>query len=151
MRTSLLANNTICTLLHMENMVMGIAFGTAVSNIRKGHIENFNGTYNLIKLNDIKNEKQTFKEFAECKSGIMTGSDIYIKLWFEVEIGKIGFLCNSYEDMGEYKWFPLNSGGEYRKYYGNNSKVVDLWHDGFNIRIVKCALHVEIKGFAGRA
>lgn len=38
MRKQLLMSNTIDNLLHMGNAVMGIAFGTAVSTIRKNHI-----------------------------------------------------------------------------------------------------------------
>ena len=73
-------------------------------------------------------------DYVDCKSGIMTGSDSYICLWFEPVLNNIKFDCNSAKDMGEYRWFPLNSGGEFRKWYGNNSKVVNLWHDGFDIR-----------------
>ena len=72
-------------------------------------------------------------EYLDCRSGIMTGSDSYIKLWFEPRITNIKFDCNSAEEMGEYRWFPLNSGGEYRLYYGNNSKIVNLWHNGAEI------------------
>lgn len=79
-------------------------------------------------------KKSSIKEYVECKSGIMTGSDKYIKLWYEVDYRKIKFDCKNYTDMGDFKWFPLNSGGDFRYYYGNNSKVVDLWSDGYNIR-----------------
>lgn len=71
---------------------------------------------------------------VNCKSGIMTGSDIYIKFWNEVNIKNIKFDCTSKKDMGDYKWFPLNSGGEFRKWYGNNLKVVNLWNNGIEIK-----------------
>lgn len=82
-------------------------------------------------------EKFTYnkiEDYINCKSGIMTGSDDYIRLWFEPQISKIKTTCKTYLDMGEFKWFPLNSGGGFRKWYGNNSKVVDLYHDGYNIK-----------------
>lgn len=61
MRLELLSNYTINNLMHMENMVMGIAFGTAVTNLRKCKLGKFKGTYNLIKLCDIKeNEPREF-------------------------------------------------------------------------------------------
>ena len=48
---------TITNLMHMENMVMRIAFGTAVTIFRNIHLENFKAVYNHIKLEDIvKNE-----------------------------------------------------------------------------------------------
>ena len=30
------------------------------------------------------------------------------------------------------KWFPLNKGGEYRKWYGNNDYVVNYQYDGIS-------------------
>lgn len=57
MRQNLLNRYTINNLMHMENMVMGIAFGTAVTTIRNCRIAGFKGTYNHIKMKDIKNDK----------------------------------------------------------------------------------------------
>lgn len=58
MRTTILATKTITNLMHMENMVMGIAFGTAVTVFRNIRIDGFKGTYHHIKLEDIiKDEK----------------------------------------------------------------------------------------------
>ena len=74
------------------------------------------------------------EKYMDCRSGIMTGSDNFIKLWFEPSIDKINFKCNNATDMGEFRWFPLNSGGDYRLYYGNNSKIVNLWHEGADIK-----------------
>lgn len=54
-RISLLRTKTITNLMHMENMVMGIAFGTAVTIFRNDRICGFKGTYNQIKLQDIDN------------------------------------------------------------------------------------------------
>ena len=77
---------------------------------------------------------KSVSNFVDCKSGIMAGDGKYILLWFEPKVSSIKFDCESYEDMGDYKWFPLNSGGDFRKWYGNYIKVVDLWNDGYNIR-----------------
>ena len=57
MRENTLHARTITNLMHMENMVMGIAFGTAVTVFRNDHINGYKGTYNQIKLKDIENEK----------------------------------------------------------------------------------------------
>lgn len=53
MRTKLLNADNITNLMHMENMVMGIAFGTAVSIFRNNHITGYKGTYNHIKLSNL--------------------------------------------------------------------------------------------------
>ncbi len=64
MRTNMLNSGTILTLMHMENMVMHIAFGTAVTVFQKGMIAHYKGTYNQIKLQDITNEDNTEKPKA---------------------------------------------------------------------------------------
>lgn len=84
------------------------------------------------KICDVYNNSLV-KKYMDCKSGIMTGSDSYIRIWTEVTTANLKLDCKSAEDMGDYRWFPLNSGGDFRYYYGNNSKVVNLWHDGADI------------------
>ena len=57
LRNNILKEKTINNLMHMENMVLGIAFGTAVTNFRNIILPKFKGTYNQIKLIDIENDK----------------------------------------------------------------------------------------------
>ena len=57
MREKVLRTRTITNLMHMENMVMGIAFGTAVTVFRNDHVTGYKGTYNQIKLQDIENDE----------------------------------------------------------------------------------------------
>ena len=61
MRTKILKTKTITNLMHMENMVMGIAFGTAVTVFQNTISKGYKGTYNHITLSDI--EKGQPKEF----------------------------------------------------------------------------------------
>lgn len=56
LRQKLLHSKTVMNLMHMENMVMGIAFGTAVTVFRNCHIDGFKGTYNQVKLQDIEDD-----------------------------------------------------------------------------------------------
>ena len=60
MRVNILNTKNITNLMHMENMVMGIAFGTAVTIFRNEHIPNYKGTYNQIKLCDIENNRPRY-------------------------------------------------------------------------------------------
>jgi hypothetical protein len=57
MRKKMLSTRTISTLMHMENMVMGIAFGTAVSNLYGKHIDGYKGLYNHVTMSDIEDDK----------------------------------------------------------------------------------------------
>lgn len=55
MRKNILQTKDIINLMHMENMVMGIAFGTAVTIFRNSRVIKYKGTYNQVKLCDIEN------------------------------------------------------------------------------------------------
>lgn len=57
MRKKILSTRTITNLLHMENMVMGIAFGTAVASLYGRHIVDYRGQYNYVTMKDIVDEK----------------------------------------------------------------------------------------------
>lgn len=65
MRKNIISTKNIVCLMHMENMVMGIAFGTAVTVFRNLHIFNFKGTYTQIKLCDIANNKPRYFPIIE--------------------------------------------------------------------------------------
>jgi hypothetical protein len=52
MRSNIVKDFTIANLMHMENMVMGIAFGTAVSIFKNAKMPSFKGTYHQIKTKD---------------------------------------------------------------------------------------------------
>ena len=56
-RKKIIDCNTLTNLMHMDNMVMGIAFGTAVSVIRKFNIPEYVGTYNYVTMSDINNDE----------------------------------------------------------------------------------------------
>ncbi|HHU54036.1 MAG TPA: BREX-1 system adenine-specific DNA-methyltransferase PglX [Clostridiaceae bacterium] len=57
MRKRLLKKHTLTNFMHMNNMVMGIAFGTAVSVFLNNRIRNYKGTYNAIKYEDLIDNK----------------------------------------------------------------------------------------------
>lgn len=57
MRKQLLKKYTISNLMHMENDVMGIAFGTAVTITHLPYDSEFKGTYHQIKMMDVKEHK----------------------------------------------------------------------------------------------
>lgn len=75
---------------------------------------------------------------AELKAGMSTGDNtVFQRYWYEVNIRRIDFnrIDGGYEGNG--KWFPCNSGGEYRKWYGNNEVVVDWENNGERIKAHK--------------
>lgn len=56
LRNKILSSETITNLLHMDNQVMGIAFGTAVTILRNCYIGGYKGTYNYIYNSDINGD-----------------------------------------------------------------------------------------------
>ena len=61
-----------------------------------------------------------------------TNNELYLRRWFETSIFQIGFgILNRQESILSKKtWFPYQKGGEFRKWYGNNSYVVYYYNDG---------------------
>jgi len=61
-----------------------------------------------------------------------TNNDRFVRRWHEVAVTNIGFGCASVEEaqVTGKKWFPYNKGGEFRKWYGNNSFVVNYEKGG---------------------
>lgn len=153
MRVNLLQTKTITNLMHMENMVMGIAFGTAVTVFRNGHLSDYKGTYNHIKYEDIENDIPKTFPIAENRFA-QVSTDNFAKIpgspvayWVSTD-GLKAFCAKSFSERfisgGRNKthnnekyvrawweisdtnrWQGYSNGGEYRKWYGNNIDVVD--------------------------
>ena len=78
-------------------------------------------------------ENSPIEDYAFGRQGMTTTDNAkYLRLWYEVKIGGIGFGVISRQDSIKRatKWFPYNKGGAYRKWYGNNDYVVFYLNDG---------------------
>ncbi|MCW3779266.1 BREX-1 system adenine-specific DNA-methyltransferase PglX [Levilactobacillus namurensis] len=157
MRRDTLKNYTISNLMHMENNVMGIAFGTAVTIFRNIQLASFSGTYHQIKTADVAKGTPTHvpisgNRFNRTNQANFTKiPGMPIAYWatrdvfnlFKIETldskfrGKEGlgtgnnsrFLRFWYEiKHNSPGWYPYQKGGSYRKWYGNNEYYVD-WRD----------------------
>ena len=56
----------------------------------------------------------------------------FIKDWYEVSLNNINFNCKSEQESlsDNRKWYPINCGGTFRKWYGNQNSVVNWYHNG---------------------
>ncbi len=71
---------------------------------------------------------------AEFKAGISTGDNSrFERLWHEVSSRDIGAI-GSVVGVGKSRWTPCNSGGRFRRWYGNNGVVMDWENDGERIK-----------------
>lgn len=80
------------------------------------------------------------KDFATPRVGLQTGENArFVREWWEVDDQKSSYSCCSLEESvsSACKWFPYNKGGDFRKWYGNNSSVVNWEYDGQEIRNYK--------------
>lgn len=76
-------------------------------------------------------------EVSKARQGMKTlNNDKFIKNWFEVDMNNICYGAKSLEEakLSKRKWFPINHGGEYKKYYGNNDYVVNWYDDGAEMK-----------------
>ena len=73
--------------------------------------------------------------FAELKAGMSTGDNtLFQRSWFEVSFDGIEFDRLDNTSNSSKKWYPCNSGGEYRKWYGNNEVIVNWSDNGVEIK-----------------
>ena len=82
----------------------------------------------------------SFSDFVTPKSGFSTGdNDKFIHFWWELNWQSFCIDCVSLPEAHlktEY-WFPLNKGGGFRKWYGNNLFAVNWKNNAFEMK--KCS------------
>ena len=80
---------------------------------------------------------------ATPRQGLATAdNDRFTRFWSEVGINSVGRNLTSSDKAQEtgLRWFPYNKGGEYRKWYGNQTHLVDWHDDGKGIKDFKNAV-----------
>ena len=74
--------------------------------------------------------KEKVGNYAETRHGLVTGNgELFMRLWYEVEYQTISF-----DSDKNYKWFPYNKGGSFRRWYGNREYIVNWENDGILIK-----------------
>jgi type II restriction/modification system DNA methylase subunit YeeA len=73
--------------------------------------------------------------YIDARLGMVSGNnDRFIRLWTEVKYLSIEFSAKPNNDPHLVKWYPLQKGGDYRKWYGNLSYVINWENDGYEIK-----------------
>lgn len=81
-------------------------------------------------------EGKILYDVARPRQGMATtNNELFLRLWYEISLNKIGFGKNTSKEalLSNKKWFPINKGGEFRRWYGNNYYVVNYENDGKTI------------------
>ena len=82
-------------------------------------------------------EGKLLSEYGESCQGMSTAdNNKYLRFWHEVSVNDIFFGCSNGDESerSELKWYPINKGGEYRKWYGNRTYVVNYKHNGKELK-----------------
>lgn len=76
------------------------------------------------------------------KGNSTSNNDRFLRLWFEVDITKVGLDYSSVQAFLEdnKRWLPYNKGGGTRKWYGYNESLVDWKDNASEIRAIKTSV-----------
>ena len=146
LRRKLIKNNTLCCLMQMDNMVMGIAFATAVSVFGKYKQVGYKGIYSHIKYSDILDNMP--QEFPISENNFIAVADNFnytpsavIAYWVSNNVLEILS-----------KQLPLSHFADARKGLttGDNDRFLRFWHEisisNFSTSIEPAKFHAMTKG-----
>lgn len=86
---------------------------------------------------------KSLDSIAKPRKGLTTANDeVFLRFWHEVSLKKVSlrFCGEEKETEGNKKWYPINKGGEYRKWYGNNVHIINWENDGCELKNYKNAV-----------
>ena len=86
---------------------------------------------------DIFSRCDSLKDIAKPRKGLDSAdNNRFVRHWYEVSAKNLNTKAKSREDAlaSGCKWFPVNSGGDFRKWYGNFLKVINWENDGKEIQ-----------------
>lgn len=92
------------------------------------------------KIQEIFTSNLALSSVASPCVGLQTADNArFLRSWFEVSLDRIGFGFKeaAVAARSQKKWFPYNKGGAFRKWYGNQTFVVNWENDGIDIRNFK--------------
>ena len=73
-------------------------------------------------------------EKAFVKKGMFTGqNDLFFRNWYEVSFPSIEFGISDASEVGFRHYVPMNSGGAYRRWYGNRNSVIKFDKEHYDI------------------
>ena len=77
------------------------------------------------------------EDYCIARIGMVTGDTArFIRFWQEINFANMGLNIHSVAESisSHKKWFPIQNGGDYRKWYGNIDSVVNYENDGFELK-----------------
>jgi hypothetical protein len=76
------------------------------------------------------------EKFVACQGLATTDNNRFVREWSEVSYNKCAFGCTDSATAlaTGLKWFPMDKGGDFKRWYGNNFAIVNWENDGREIR-----------------
>ncbi|AIQ62426.1 type II deoxyribonuclease [Paenibacillus stellifer] len=142
MRKKILSLRTITNLLHMENMVMGIAFGTAVANLYGHHIADYKGQYNYMTMKDIEDEKPVVFPTAHKRNCTASAENFEKIPGSPVAYWASNQLLSVFEKERKISDIAKPRVGQNT---GDNERFLRLWHEVSNDKIGLNTPHSKIE------
>lgn len=87
-------------------------------------------------LVEILEKDKTLGELAKPRQGLASGAnDKFYRFWYEVNFSYIAFGKLNKESVWSSgcKYVPVNKGGGYRKWYGNNYEIIKFDQENYNL------------------
>ncbi|WP_413663221.1 BREX-1 system adenine-specific DNA-methyltransferase PglX [Microbulbifer sp. CNSA002] len=92
------------------------------------------------RVRELARSPKAMGDVARARMGLATGNnDKYVRLWHEVDRHEVAYNMESRvraKESGR-RWFPYAKGGPFRKWFGNNTHVVDWLNDGHEMQTRK--------------
>ena len=81
------------------------------------------------KIFNVFEDYTCLESYAVPRQGLITGdNERFLRMWYEVSQANTAFERNT-----AMKWIPINKGGEFRRWYGNQEYVVNWSNEGYEI------------------
>ncbi|MGO5014120.1 BREX-1 system adenine-specific DNA-methyltransferase PglX [Niallia sp. Sow4_A1] len=83
---------------------------------------------------------QSLGDIGVTRKGMVTADNPrFVRLWYEMDYTKFNAVAHNRDGAlkSKAKWFPLQKGGEYRKWYGNHEYCINWENDGFELLNMK--------------
>lgn len=80
-------------------------------------------------------EKRQLAELIDARIGMVSGNnERFLRIWTEIEFVRIEFDAKPGKNPCCKKWYPLQKGGEYRRWFGNELYVINWENDGDELK-----------------
>lgn len=78
---------------------------------------------------------QKLSYYIDARIGMVSGdNDRFLRMWYEVSNSEIEYDALPQLDPMKKTWYPLQKGGDFRKWYGNITYVVNWKNDGYELK-----------------